>query len=634
MWDGDDALQATSCGTPAFMAPEVWKGNVNPHSDQYSLAATYFTLRVGRLLFAGNLNAIFEHLEQEPDLNPLPDDEQRALRKALAKEPGQRYANCREFIQALTQAVLPGGAGRPLTVQEAESADGAAASWQSLPTGSSKPTPQLGEPAVQPPARRGHRLEVMLGAIALMIVAGALVGFAAWYVGSSHVPPDTGPAVTDAHVPPSNSRRGINGEEQPPREAPGPEYVLKHILADVRSLPEADRPYMRYFSLDHLRAANVPEAVLAEHRDALAETLAYLSQGRDDVVLREIEPTHTVFRVDLRPLGWDQPRFQKIRDCKLMDPKEVKVGPKRVNLFDLALLEYPYATIDKDSKPFADVDKEFLKQAGQVRPIAYVRADWFVSVATQPPLVEDFLLHKPANRLVHQDLLTPVSERFAKDVDFAVACAELGLPRSEELKGKFAALADPQLASLAARGKVSRQTWEDGFGRVVRRLGLGTPILPLDGLTHRNFQLEAPLAVRLRTNHPDDIFVPGDKLTLFVHNEAGTELYIEVIYTDVSTREKGAKAIVAEEQTRVPTRVEAGQKFRHPSKGEGDPIGEEVGTEAFTLFASETPFPAGELLKGEGVTDRVVHPFYQAPAVDPARIVKITSEIETRRKRD
>ena len=44
---------ATICGTPAYMAPEMWSGKVSEHTDQYCLAITYVELRRDRRVFAG-----------------------------------------------------------------------------------------------------------------------------------------------------------------------------------------------------------------------------------------------------------------------------------------------------------------------------------------------------------------------------------------------------------------------------------------------------------------------------------------------------------------------------------------------------------------------------------------------------
>jgi hypothetical protein len=101
-------VTASSCGTPAYTAPEVfWRGKVGAHSDQYSLAATYAELRLGRPLFPSrNLYRLMqEHLERLPELVPLLEPEQRVLRQALAKDPEQRFSSCREFLRALMRAV-------------------------------------------------------------------------------------------------------------------------------------------------------------------------------------------------------------------------------------------------------------------------------------------------------------------------------------------------------------------------------------------------------------------------------------------------------------------------------------------------------------------------------------------------
>jgi serine/threonine protein kinase len=104
---------ATSSGTPAYMAPEVWRGKVSVHSDQYSLAATYAEMRMDQRLFQADtmVDLMLKHLEGDPDLGPIPLGEQAVLRRALSKDPERRYGSCQEFAgqlgQALTSASSP-----------------------------------------------------------------------------------------------------------------------------------------------------------------------------------------------------------------------------------------------------------------------------------------------------------------------------------------------------------------------------------------------------------------------------------------------------------------------------------------------------------------------------------------------
>jgi serine/threonine protein kinase len=107
----DQVLDEASivCGTPHYMAPEAWLQQVSHHSDQYSLAATYVEMRLGRRLFPGKTLFDFAeyHMKSEPKLDPLPPAEQAVLKKALAKVPEQRFPNCVAFTRALQEAITP-----------------------------------------------------------------------------------------------------------------------------------------------------------------------------------------------------------------------------------------------------------------------------------------------------------------------------------------------------------------------------------------------------------------------------------------------------------------------------------------------------------------------------------------------
>ena len=98
----------TGCMTPAYAAPEFFNNQTSNQSDQYSLAVTYCHLRGGRLPFTGSLADLMAgHLMKEPDLTMLPEAERPVVARAMAKEPKERWPNCREFIEAIRTACTP-----------------------------------------------------------------------------------------------------------------------------------------------------------------------------------------------------------------------------------------------------------------------------------------------------------------------------------------------------------------------------------------------------------------------------------------------------------------------------------------------------------------------------------------------
>ncbi|HEY6410956.1 MAG TPA: serine/threonine-protein kinase, partial [Ktedonobacteraceae bacterium] len=100
-------------GTPEYMAPEQWEGQVVPASDQYALGMMVYQLLTGRLPFEGSVEQVRSaHLTSWPrppsTINPtIPRELDAVVAHALAKKPGERFATVTAFADAFAQAIQP-----------------------------------------------------------------------------------------------------------------------------------------------------------------------------------------------------------------------------------------------------------------------------------------------------------------------------------------------------------------------------------------------------------------------------------------------------------------------------------------------------------------------------------------------
>lgn len=107
-------------GTVAYMSPEQLMGerDVDARSDVYALGCVVFEMLAGRPPFEGGnpMSVISRHLSAPPpDLQAhrpdVPPGVARAIKRALAKTPDERFASARDFAQAL---VITGASEAPV----------------------------------------------------------------------------------------------------------------------------------------------------------------------------------------------------------------------------------------------------------------------------------------------------------------------------------------------------------------------------------------------------------------------------------------------------------------------------------------------------------------------------------------
>jgi mono/diheme cytochrome c family protein len=619
--------------------------------------------------------------------------------------------------------------------------------------------------------------------------------------------------VSPADVPPEEKLESKEKEKKSVAKATTSKTdsieALQAILNHVRKSSEDDRPFLRFFSLRHLVNSGVTEARLIQHRQALTKAINHLSRERDLVIPQPIDDVAggTLYAIDIRQLGWHRTALKG----------QSKNSPAvELDFFDLALLEYPYGIAVEPTSLGKQIEREYLNVAKPVRPIVFVDADWFCSVALQPPLYHDFLQlprtlaeletqldvdvrsnldtgialragmivsgvsrnnraverhpqrdgyywksHDFLTSLGHENILrdpidfrpgggemifrlpngmqgyfvsdargnrldaAPTSivvDKFASDrvvrnglgcirchsrgikdfrdvihdivetlpsrpgfdkqkalrmypdrptwekmlgkdlaafaeamkkldidvdgteplspvtsqyldttVTLESAASQLGIT-PEELLGccRSPSFARMGLAPFAVGGVIRRDSFEENFDAIVRHLGLGVPIVPLDGNRLHEYTTAKSRDIVLATNKTNRFFEPGDELRILVKNSSGVIQHIELfgrgVQGEIVSLTDGVQSLAA------------GRTFTFPSLDQDAiEVRGGLGQETILLFHSRKSFPPAVVVSGKSMDDRLVHPFYQTDDSsssttddEAASITKQTLVIETR----
>jgi serine/threonine protein kinase len=267
-------------GTPEYMSPEQLSGDVlDGRSDIYSLALVYYRMVTGTLPFdADNTQEMMiKRLTDEPrslgtvrpDLGAPPALED-AIRRALARMPGDRYTSAVEFasdVRRATEGIVEAPAGIADAATQVISAQSGETASQLAPTRAgpaqraptktpaTPTTPQPRPSTAAPPKKKAPVLAI---AAAAVVLAGG--GTTAWVMlrdrsttenpGITPVATiDTTTANTDTGTNPGDSRTnpGTNGRTNPtnPRTTPpdtaGPKPETPSLVDSARIASELDQ---------------------------------------------------------------------------------------------------------------------------------------------------------------------------------------------------------------------------------------------------------------------------------------------------------------------------------------------------------------------------------------------------------
>jgi len=183
-------------GTIHYMAPEQIKGEpLDGRCDQFALGAVAYEMLTGGTMFGAQSLATLAYkiVNEEPppmrSMNAnLPEAVDTVIRRALAKQPAQRYATCGEFVKAL-DAAFAGPAAAPGADRDAPTLTMRLASGELAAPSAARATgatavtaaTAASAPAAAAPPAEGHtRVWMAIAAVVVLAVAAGVVVWRPW----------------------------------------------------------------------------------------------------------------------------------------------------------------------------------------------------------------------------------------------------------------------------------------------------------------------------------------------------------------------------------------------------------------------------------------------------------------------
>ncbi len=105
--------QTESVGTFHYMAPEIGKGVYGKEIDVYALGIMLYEMLSGTVPFEGESSQeiIMKHLTAEPNVDAVAERFRPVIRKALYKDPEQRFSSVTEMLRAFNSIDAPATSG-------------------------------------------------------------------------------------------------------------------------------------------------------------------------------------------------------------------------------------------------------------------------------------------------------------------------------------------------------------------------------------------------------------------------------------------------------------------------------------------------------------------------------------------